>query len=337
MDTSISKTDLENVLFKKLKILNETTWENRANREKISDWLNNYKDTNEKLNALYLLAQFMYFNSMQMRNLLKSLYRDLFKYQIIDKIRKDNGDTIDLDLIEERYSEQLNDTKFLGVGNPSESGVHLLYFFRQENKLSKRLFINVHEIFKRTNTGKIEFQYPDVKNYVFIDDFCGSGDQAKFYSSEIVEEIKKINPAINVSYLMLFATKKGKDIVLHETKFDKVEAVFELNDTFKCFDSSSRYFIHSPKEINFDFTLKFVGEYGEKLMKSIIKKENPRLEDNELENLAKLNKLGFKDGQLLIGFHHNTPDNSLPIFWYDEEDLPWNPIFRRYNKKYGLT
>jgi hypothetical protein len=337
MDTSISKTDLEDALFKKLKILNETTWENRANREKVSDWLNNYKDDNEKLHALYLLSQFMYFNSMQMRNLLKSLYRDLFKYKIIDKIRRENGDTVDLNFIEVTYNDQLNDTKFLGVGNPSESGVHLLYFFRQENNLSKRLFINAHEIFKNNGNGKLEFQYPDVKNYVFIDDFCGSGDQAKRYSSEIVEVIKKMNSKVSVSYLMLFATKKGKDAVFNETKFDMVEAVFELNDTFKCFDPSSRYFIHTPKEINFDFISNFVGEYGEKLMKSIIKKELPRLEEGKIDELAKKNKLGFKNGQLLIGFHHNTPDNSLPIFWYDEEDLPWNPIFRRYNKKYGLS
>jgi hypothetical protein len=337
MDISISKTELEEGLFKKLKILNETSWENRANREKVTDWLNNFNDPNEKLHALYLLSQFMYFNSMQMRNLLKSLYRDLFKYHIIYKIRKDNGDTIDPEFIEERYNEQLIDTKFLGVGNPSESGVHLLYFFRQENKLSKRLFINVHEIFNRTDPTRIEFQYPNVKNYVFIDDFCGSGDQAKSYSSEIVEEIKKINPTVNVYYLMLFATRRGKEVVINETKFDKVEAVFELNDTFKCFDINSRYFVHAPNEINFDFTVNFVGGYGVNLMKSIIKKEFPRLSEQEVEDLAKRYKLGYKDSQLLIGFHHNTPDNSLPIIWYDEEEISWNPIFRRYNKKYGLT
>ena len=35
--------------------------------------------------------------------------------------------------------------------------------------------------------------------------------------------------------------------------------------------------------------------------------------------------LGFEDSQLLIGFHHNTPDNTLPIIWFDEPGgVPWN-------------
>ena len=335
MDISFSKTELEQDLLRKLKVLNETVWEKRANAANIQDWLKNFNNTNEQIHALYLLAQFMYFNSMQMRVLLKSLYRDLFKHNIIDEIRRSNGDTVNLDLIEQKYKEQLLDTRFIGVGNPSESGVHLLYYFRQENRLSKQLFINAHDIFKKTS-GKLEFQFPQVKNYVFIDDFCGSGDQAELYSNKIVKYIKNLNDKVNVYYLMLFATKKGKNKVIRKTKFDKVEAVFELNNTFKCFDKHSRYFINNPKEIEIDVAKKFIGRYGEILMRSIIIKEFPMLDDKILKKLSKLYKYGYKDGQLLIGFHHNTPDNSMPIFWYDEEDIPWNPIFRRYNKKYGL-
>ena len=45
---------------------------------------------------------------------------------------------------------------------------------------------------------------------------------------------------------------------------------------------------------------------------------------------------GYDNGQLLIGFHHNTPDNTLPIFWYDEPGgTSWTPIFKRYPKYYG--
>lgn len=45
--------------------------------------------------------------------------------------------------------------------------------------------------------------------------------------------------------------------------------------------------------------------------------------------------LGYQDGQLLIGFSHNTPDNTLPIFWSDgETGAPWIPVFKRYPKVY---
>jgi hypothetical protein len=46
--------------------------------------------------------------------------------------------------------------------------------------------------------------------------------------------------------------------------------------------------------------------------------------------------LGFSDCQLLIGFHHNTPNSTLPIIWFDEPGgPPWTPIFRRYSKYFG--
>ena len=33
-----------------------------------------------------------------------------------------------------------------------------------------------------------------------------------------------------------------------------------------------------------------------------------------------------------MGTYYNTPNNTLPIFWSDENS--WQPIFQRYNKKY---
>ena len=50
---------------------------------------------------------------------------------------------------------------------------------------------------------------------------------------------------------------------------------------------------------------------------------------------AEANKLGFRNGQLLLSLHHNTPNNTLPIIWYDEDGIEWTPIFKRYNKVYG--
>jgi hypothetical protein len=45
--------------------------------------------------------------------------------------------------------------------------------------------------------------------------------------------------------------------------------------------------------------------------------------------------LGYKDGQLLLGFAHNTPDNTPPIFWSEGHREPWSPVFIRYDKQYG--
>src|SRR6266542_267271 len=167
---------LKQDLFDKIIVLNETAWENNVERPKIDSWLKNFKNAKERIHALYLLSQFMYFGSRPVRNLLVSLYRDLYKYRKIQRIRKNNADSIDTVLINSIFEKQLKRTRFLGIGNPSESGPHLLYYFRQENRLPKNLFINTHEIFRRNRKGQtVRLKSPNVYHYVFLDDFCGSG------------------------------------------------------------------------------------------------------------------------------------------------------------------
>ena len=326
---------VEDLLYRKIKVLNETVWENRADKKRIELWLDNFDDDKEKLHALYLLSKFVYFGSVQMRDLLKSVYRDLYKYRVVKEIRETNGHTTDLDFINNKFEEKLSKTRFLGVGNPSESGVHLLYFFRQENKLPKSQFIDSHQIFDRSDPANIKLADPDIKEYIFIDDFCGSGSQATKYSKQIIGEILSIDPTIRTSYLMLFATKDGKLNVIRDTSFQFVDAVYELDDTFKCFSATSRFFKNPPTGIDQVFAQAMCEKYGKKLIKSIIRMEIRGISAPDLDDSADEHKLGFGDCQLLMGFHHNTPDNTLPIIWYDEDEIAWNPIFKRYNKKYG--
>lgn len=317
------KKDLMQTILK----LDQTIWEGRGQKP-IDEWLENFENENEKINALYLLSRFHYFGSQQMRELLRVLFRDLYKYRKISEIRKSNKNTTDLNIINEKFEDELKKTRFLGVGNPSESGVHLLYFFRQENKLPKNLFV---ETFKLLGNDP---DLDDVKEYVFIDDFCGSGSQAKVYSKEIVDKIKEKKPNIKISYLMLFATTDGKNNIQNLNKFDFVETVFELDESFKCFSEVSRYFQNVPKCISKNESKLLSDKYGYNIQMKIWEKESKKPKKQTIQELANRDKSGYCDCQLLLGFHHNTPNNSLPIFWYDEGDIPWVPIFKRYNKIY---
>ena len=265
----------------------------------------------------------MYFGNIELRELLKSVYRDLFKYPIVESIRKKNKDFMDINSINNLFNAELKKTKFLGIGNPSESGIHLLYYFRQENSLSKENFINTHEIFnsklikdkdekgKPREYLKTEIKDLDVNRYIFLDDFCGSGTQAIDYSKDIVEKMKKMKPDIEVNYLVLFSTEHGLNAVKNLTRFSNIESVFTLDESFKCFSDNSRYFSKNINGIKKDFTKDFCYSYGRKLFPY---------------------PLGYKDCQLLLGLFHNTPDNTLPIFWSDVNN--WKPIFKRYHKIY---
>ncbi len=311
---------LRESLIYKIKTLNETVWERRATEPAIEEWLANFADShppdlNEREHALFLLSNFMYFGSRQIRELLKALFRDIYRYPIVETIRRSNGDTIDSQIIDPLFKAELARTRFLGVGNPAESGCHLLYYFRQENGLPKTQFIHTHEIFSRV-PGRPQRQLRDatVKRYIFLDDFCGSGKQGTEYSRDIVEEIKQLNPDAFVAYYVLFATTQGISKIKNETAFDAAKAIYELDSTFKCFSTDSRYFRAPPSGVDRGFCEGMCRKYGATMVGA------PHV-------------LGFDDSQLLIGFHHNTPDNTLPIIWFNEPSgVPWKPMFRRYPK-----
>lgn len=320
----MDNNEKENLLFNKLKLLNETLWESKTTKRKIEKWLENFKEE-EKLSALFLLSEFIYFNKIQINTLLVSIFRDYFKYDQIQDIRKNNHNTLDQKIIETQFKNKLSQTRFVSLGNPSESSAHLLYDFRKVNKLAKSLFIHESEIKELKK---------DIKNFVFIDDIAGSGSQAINYSEKFSTKIKEKFPKCKISYYLLLATKTGKQNIKEKGKFDFVDSVLELDNSYKCFHNYSRIF-GSTSSYNKKFIENFCAKYGKKLYSSIIKRGNPHLNQEALENSAEPHKLGFKDGQLLLGFNHNTPDNCLPIFWYDEDMIDWYPIFKRHNKVYN--
>ena len=330
-------------LLAKIKELSETVWDHKASEPQVNNWLKNFLGPangtvdERRLHALYLLSQFIYFGSRQMREMMRVIYRDLYRRPIIEAIRKGNADTTDQEFINQKFQAMLERTLFLGVGNSSESGCHLLYYFRQENRLPKTCFIHTHQIFRRQRltkphvirlllslffgqqdpyAGTVALGHPNVRRYVFIDDFCGSGHQGVAYSRNVVEDIKSIDPSAHISYFVLFGTQDGISVVRQDTEFDVVECVFELDNTFCCFSQSSRYFPSPYQNITAAFAKEMCSIYGKRLL--------PQW------------PLGHGDCQLLLGFQHNTPDNTLPIFWSDRTGSDrWRAIFRRYPKLYG--
>lgn len=309
---------LQSKYGKQIGVLNSTIWENRVQGPKIIEWLDNFDSIEEKKYALYMLSRLMYYSSSSIRNLLKALYRDLYRYPILQKIREENNDTIDSNIIEAAFERELNATRFLGVGNPSESGVHLLYYFRQENKIPKDLFINTDDVVEYSEDGRYRLRdaYKDVKHYVFIDDLCGSGKQATSNDSNVkrcVQHLRDVVKDARISYFMIFGMSKGIQVIRDSGLYNQADAVIELDESYRCFSEQSRFFDDET--------------YKRLYARDIAYKYGCRL-------LPDRHALGFGNCQLLLSMHHNTPDNTLPIIWFDEDNTVWKPIFKRYNKIY---
>ncbi len=312
----------------KLRTLVDHAWEQEVRWPHIEAWAKNFSGDilgadDEQLHALFALSRFLYFGKRMLREMLKSLYRDHFESPMIQRIRRNYGETKDVALVRSIYKQELGATRFLGVGNPSESGAHLLYFFRQINYLSKDLFVDLGSAFRATavrnaTSASISYVPQDAKasRYVFFDDLVGSGTQASGYLSTQIKGIRRDNPQIELKFMSLFATPAGLAKMNAPNMFDgNAMCLFELDDTYKVFSADSRYFAGAPSWFDSRILENIAFGYGKKIKPG--------------------SELGYKDGQLLLGFTHNTPDNTLPIFWDEGSLSPWAPVLIRYDKAYG--
>lgn len=95
-------------------------------------------------------------------------------------------------LLRKQYQDQPAATRFVGLGNPAESGAHLLYVFRQVNALPKDYFADLMSAFEetsRTRAGEIEYQIRDASvNRIVFDDI--KADQAR-KQGNIFRRVKK--------------------------------------------------------------------------------------------------------------------------------------------------
>lgn len=323
-DVETTPADTWNALRERITILSERAWENRNTWPSVLAWLRNFDGRAgfdpevEQLHALFLLSQFLFIGGAETRVLLRAIYRDLFFVPLIQEVRQNLGGSRDYHAVAKGVEEALARTRFLGVGNPSESGVHLLYYFRQENSLPKDLFLDPAAMFTTSVTPdgvtSRSVADPNINRYVFVDDVCGSGETAIKYSKNVLAELAAEVKDVKLHYLSMFATKVGMDRVRRCTRFGmNSAAVFELDETYQCLSERSRILHARPAHIEPDTLSKIALTYG-----ALICPAHPG---------------GFDDNQLLLGFQHNTPDNTLPIIWGEGSlATPWTPAFKRYPK-----
>ena len=310
-------------LYANIKVFNEHVWEDRASRSAIDQWLNNFTGeyTNEeveKAHALYLLSKFLYFGKTEIHELLRSMFQDLIRHPLSVNARASLCSKNDFDAVHDKVVSEIESTRFLGLGNPAESGTHILYHFRHINNLPVRNFITSSELFVGgSNDQNPTWIDPKITRLVFIDDFCGTGNQAINTGRNQVPFMREIAARDKISleiwYLTLFATTTGIQALKTCGIFDRVETVSELDNTYRIFDVDSQVYADPDNSLEKDQAEAIAKYYGEKL--------------------SMTNPLGFGNSQLLLGFHHNIPNNTIPIMWQDRPEIPWRPIFRRFTRQ----
>lgn len=168
-----------------------------------------------------------------------------------------------------------------------------------------------------SDTNKLNENIQDSIKYIFfIDDIVGSG-ATLFGNVKAVYEKLNLKKRTDIKYFiaMVYANenKIQKKIKQLKNKCNiDIEKIFVYENTDKCFDSD----------------IVFKKEIG-KSYKSIVKNYETKIEENKFDDDTEIDSiLGFQNGQLLVSFHYNTPNNTLSIFWRPSK-LSNFPLFIR--------
>lgn len=221
-----------------------TAWKHGLSEKKIEKWLSNFQGElygvdEERILALWLLCNFVYYNEDEVKHLCSTLLKEYVHQMLLsDKTLHSAHET--------KVDALLSNTAFLSLGKPSESGAFMLYYFRQVNDLHVSFFMPPEQALAS-----------DVACLVFIDDMtltAGKGGQAYTYLQKFMPAKRKI-----VLLTLLSTTAAATEL---DKIGVKVISTITLHDNNKCFAQNSFVFhSHGPHT---DACKKFAEHYGKK-------------------------------------------------------------------------
>lgn len=286
----------ETDLIKQIRLTSEIVWKKKLDKKDIDGWLSNFKGNifskkYEDQLALWLLANFVFYNEEEVKHLCKILYKD-FIHTLIREEDPSNS-------ILENYNSILRKSRFYSLGQPGESSAYILYHFRQESEIPIKKFIS-----------RLDDLTDDVEYIVFVDDVALSAGE-KSQASLYIDKLKTDNEELKSKKIVLLTFIATTEAITY-LKSKEIEIIncITLDDRHKCFNNESMVFSYFNEHLENAKT--FCEYYGR-----VVKPNDP---------------LGYNNGQFLFGFYYNTPDNTLPIFWAEDND--WIPIRKRYHKNY---
>lgn len=164
------------------------------------------------------------------------------------------------------------------------------------------------ELYKDTIKVGLDQIDEDISILVFFDDISGTGgtivtflkeNKSNFIGKKIIIQLIVITETAKKKIDEYLNTQKELDVnVIAENNYDKI-----FND-HKFLNDSHRIIIN-------DFEETIWGKGNQNIM-------------------------GFRDSQLLVGFSHNIPNNTISSFWYHTDFSgkreEWNSLFKRYTQ-----
>ncbi len=295
----------------RIRALSEAVWEGYAKEQVVEDWLKGFagevcEAETEKYYALYLLHQFIYFGQDEIDALLYSMFRDHILYPQVQECLELNPTFGDGEI--RRFLEQaVSRMRIVPVGDVSESASMLSYRLRQLASLPPDSIRTMGEVFEQLTANSAS-----VTHVILTDDFLGTGDQLCEKHNDQVKRLR--SKGVIVNYVALVGMQRGLEKVRSGQLFSEVNAVVTLDNSYSISQTPCVHMneLDACPPLSSDECSRVVRHYGGKLFRH--------------------HPMGYKNCGVMVGFNHNTPDNSLPIFWVKSKQHHWTPIFERREK-----
>ena len=295
----------------RIRALSDAVWEGHAKEQVVQDWLNCFVGAvsdveTERCYALYLLHQFIYFGQAEIDALLYSMFRDHILYPQVQRCLEVNPSLSD-DEIKCALEEAVAKLKIIPVGDVSESASMLSYRLRQVSGLPPEGIRTMAEVLDQLKTDN-----HSITHVILTDDFLGTGDQLCEKHNDQVKHLTSLG--IVVDYVALVGIQRGLEKVKSGCLFHHVNAVVMLDNAHSLSSSPCVHMneLDECPPLSSAECLRIIRHYGTCLLPH--------------------HPMGYKDCGVMVGFNHNTPDNSLPIFWMRSKSHRWTPVFERHSK-----
>lgn len=267
----------------------------------ITRWMTNFQSDAEKYFGACLLDSLIYRSELQT----SALMREIFDRELPTACRQLGHKLHNFNFNEYLKKQPREDRPLMIVpvirsdDPPTKSGPMIA------RMLKRRIKINEYHIAWPWQISKWRTEY-NTHSIIFVDDLMGTGVQFESFMNEfnITESIDKMD----CFYCPLVGHQKGVAYIQDKFPMICITPVEKLDSALNIFDEDSEVFndgLNSPAT-------------AKELYLKILRRTSYS---------AKGKSVGFGNLGLLYAFQHGTPNNSLPILWY--ESPTWKPLLRR--------
>jgi len=285
----------------------------------LEEWLGNVKD--DDLETKYLLINSLSFFTFFNRNQCNALFQEALNWPIIQWLIETKEYDILNPKLDKMLEENISHTLFSGATDSINiSDFRHICNIENKHSITWKEYADPEDS-EKDRKKKIDLIEGNLRNWkydqiVVLEDFVGSGKQIK----DVIDFLGLLK-GWNIILIPLLICPQGDLFIskyLSECKFDHISyrPVSILPSELILGDIHRSEYEELPQIL---FSLK---EYATEIHNKVV---------NEKDKHAP-GHLGHGQIGALFAKYTNCPNNTLPLFWYDENNA-WEPLFKRNERR----